>query len=226
MKCDELTIAAFIAGELTAQDAERFDTHLLGCDPCWEAIQQARRGRALAVGLNAPAPPALAERVRAAISEQPEPARRSTRRGVLVAGAGAIAAAIFAASLILTSHGGHRGDPAVIAALVSVAESRGPAAPVAPSPPGARPYRQRVLSQVAVSRRLIDGQVVIVARSREPFPMPAGAHPAFAGTTQPWVVSRGSLTLVCFNGIHPTLLVGPVPVAGLVALAQAIGLGN
>src|SRR5260370_7594421 len=76
-------LAEFLAGELNAARARRWDEHLLECEQCWQAVRENRAGRQAARLLRQPAPPGLADRVafavevaaagRAAAKRQPPP---------------------------------------------------------------------------------------------------------------------------------------------------------
>src|SRR5258708_31232126 len=60
-------LAAFMAGDLGAADALRWDEHLLECERCWRAVREDRAGRQAAELLRQPAPAGLDDRVRLAV---------------------------------------------------------------------------------------------------------------------------------------------------------------
>src|SRR5258707_7334301 len=60
-------LAGFLAGELDAAGARRWDEHLLECEQCWRAVRQDRSSRLAARVLRQPAPPGLADRVALAV---------------------------------------------------------------------------------------------------------------------------------------------------------------
>ena len=64
---DEERIGALVAGELSVEEADALDEHLLSCEECWRAVQEDRAGRLAADLLREAAPPGLADRVVAAI---------------------------------------------------------------------------------------------------------------------------------------------------------------
>lgn len=213
MTHDDATLGAFVAGELSPAEAERVDAHVLGCDECWEAVRQDLHGGRLARSLRVRAPAGLADRVEAAVRARASPPRGARRRQLI---AGLVAVACATVLLAGVSRWRDRPDPPLIATIVRLASASAPAETLA---------GQRLPGNVAVSYERVDGQIVILATERRPFPMPLGAHPTVAGTTDPWVARRGPLTLLCVNGAHPALLVGPVPAADLLGLARGLGLG-
>jgi anti-sigma factor RsiW len=212
MTCDEARLAAHAAGDLPPDEAERLDKHLLTCDRCWESIRKAERGRLLVHTLRTHAPAGTAERVKRAL-QHGGPRARSERRRPLLAAAG-LALACAAALLVGVNHAESRRDPTIIAALVRLAS--------APHPD--QPAELPALDQLVVTRQQLGDQVIILAASRRPFPMPVGARPAQAGAADPWVAHRGRFTLLCFSGAHPSLLVGAVPETDLLRLARTFGL--
>jgi anti-sigma factor RsiW len=212
MAHDDATLAAFVAGDLSAEETKRVDAHVLGCDECWEAIHQNLQGARLAQSLRVRAPTGLAERVEAAVSEASPPSREFRLRWI----AAALAVACVAVLVVAVGHRGNRPDPPAIAAIVRLAGAA----------QGDETSANQVLSgDVAISRERVSGRIVVLATGPRPFPMPVGAHPASAGAADPWIARRGQLTLLCFNGIHPALLVGPVPSSDLLAAARGLGLG-
>src|SRR5260370_20517841 len=72
-------LGAFLAGELDAADARRWDEHLLECEQCWQTVRENRAGRQAAQLLRQPAPPGLADRVAFAVEVAAE-GRATTRR--------------------------------------------------------------------------------------------------------------------------------------------------
>ena len=47
----EVAATVYLAGTLDAAERERFEEHLLACEECWQEVQLAHRGRALAESL-------------------------------------------------------------------------------------------------------------------------------------------------------------------------------
>jgi anti-sigma factor RsiW len=212
MTCDDARLAAFAAGDLPPDEADWVDAHLLTCDRCWESVRQAERGRLLIQTLQTHAPTGTAERVKRALEHAGPRARPERRRPLLAAAALAVACAV--ALLVGVNRADSRRDPTVIAALVRLAS--------APHPD--EPAKLPSLDQVVVTRQQLGDQVIILASSRRPFPMPVGARPAQAGEPDPWVARRGRFTLLCFSGAHPSLLVGAVGETELLGLARTLGL--
>src|SRR5260370_12340704 len=60
-------LAAFLAGDLDAAEARRWDEHLLECEACWRAVREDRAGRQAAQVLRQSPPAGLADRVAFAV---------------------------------------------------------------------------------------------------------------------------------------------------------------
>ncbi|MGQ0465712.1 MAG: zf-HC2 domain-containing protein [Sporichthyaceae bacterium] len=93
----EAAASAYLAGDGTAEQRSRFETHLLGCEECWFEVRTAREGRAAAESLRESAPQAAREYLRTLASHLPEAAeptpppptpapRRGRHRFALAAG--------------------------------------------------------------------------------------------------------------------------------------------
>jgi hypothetical protein len=207
--CDERRLIAFLAGELDEAHTAAFDAHLLGCEGCWTAVVEDRRGRRAAAALREEAPAALLEGVRQAL----DTGSRGRNRGRRLRLAGAVLAAAVAVGTVsyaaVRSPG--QGDPDPVAAVVRLANS-GSAA----------------LSGTGSLRlwRAPGPSAVIVAESPAPFPMPADAGTATVGVSQVWIARRGRVRLLCVMAPRHVLLAGPVPEAELVSVARAYGLAN
>src|SRR5437870_4866609 len=91
MTCDERRTVAYLAGNLAGDEAAAFEQHLLGCESCWKAVRDDRKGRELAEQLRTLAPSGLRDRVRVNIelAAGSRPARRRVpmRRLVSIAAA-------------------------------------------------------------------------------------------------------------------------------------------
>jgi anti-sigma factor RsiW len=145
-------LAAFLAGELDAAEARRWDEHLLECEACWRAVREDRAGRQAAQVLRQPAPPGLADRVtfavemaavaRAAAPQRARPGIRSRRRarpGIRLrrrarhgrrlrwrlASAGAVALGLVVTLVVALLPGGHQagGVPAAVAVVARYAQA-------------------------------------------------------------------------------------------------------
>ncbi len=77
--------------------------------------------------------------------------------------------------------------------------------------------------QIVVRTWRLDGTQVVVAVSRQPFPMPAGAQAA-SGAGMAWSARLGKLGLYCVNGRTSELVAAPVPDAELAALVARLPL--
>ena len=209
MAHDERRKLAFLAGDLDDGDAERFDRHLIGCNECWLAVSEDRRGRAAAEGLRELAPAGLGDRVRLAVSLANHPPR-SHRRAVRGAASAAVIAVIVALAVTVPGHH-HEPDPAAVAAVVRAARSASGEAPTLTPNAAGQPI---VLSHVRAG-----GQDVVVARSDRPFPMPSGARTLTAASIDLWVAQRGELTVVCVNRPTPLLLASRLPPEQLLVVA-------
>src|SRR5216683_605149 len=202
-------LAAFMAGDLGAADALRWDEHLLECERCWRAVREDRAGRQAAELLRQPAPAGLDDRVRLAVelaaagaTSGRQPRRAVRLRWSRLAAAGVLTLGLVVAVAVLLLPGGRAGMPAPVAAVARYAELL-PLPPVQPEPGPGRP----VAPVEAVSGR--------------PFPMPSGAQGASAGGMA-WSARLGILGLYCINGKTSELVAAPVPAAELAALAARL----
>jgi anti-sigma factor RsiW len=215
---DEVALAAYVSGELNADETERVERHLVDCDQCWASIHEDALGRAAAESLRELAPVGLRDRIRFAMEGEKGPAPRKARRLysrvavvlVVLLTAGAVSAGV---SQVV----GHRApsDPPAVAAVVRLAEAgahlgTAPAGPVAIHG-----------GHIWVSRINDGGIPVLVARSDQPFPAPAGATPMVTWAS-PWIASRGPLSLVCVNRPHPVLLAARMPADRLASIATQL----
>jgi hypothetical protein len=158
-------LAGFLAGELDAAGARRWDEHLLECEQCWLAVRENRAGRQAAQLLRQPAPAGLADRVAFAVevaadgraaqgrarpaARSPRPARpghRSRRRvrpsrwlrWQALAGAAALVASLAVTLAVLWLPAGRAGMPAAVAAVARYAQAVSAPAREQHSQPGAR----------------------------------------------------------------------------------------
>jgi Putative zinc-finger len=223
--------AAYLGGQLGRRQRERFETHLLACEPCWGEVQAGRRGRALAESVRELAPQQLRERVRATVEAHPaHPPRRGRARtaAVLVA---LVLAGVLAGGLLVTRQ--HSTQPRVIAAAVAAYQAGGPATT---GPAGSPPIRQLGGLRWRGSGRGVVGGLPVVAHTYQdaagrrvvllvadrPFPMAAGARHDAAET---WIAESGGVVLFCADRPAPSLLVGPDRARVLLA-ADGLGLAG
>jgi hypothetical protein len=171
-------LAGFLAGELDAADARRWDEHLLECEQCWQAVRENRAGRQAAQLLRQPAPPGLADRVAFAVEVaaagraaqgRARPVARSPRRAGRgahsrrrarpgrwlrwqgLAGAAALVAGLAVALVVLRLPGGPAGVPAAVAAVARYAQAVPAPAREQHSQPGARAAPVEVGGPVTVT---------------------------------------------------------------------------
>jgi len=162
------------------------------------------------------------------------PAAGGWPRWRLLAGAGALAAGVMVTviAVLLPGGSGTASVPAAVAAVAHYAQAV-PSPNTEQSPPqgiGSAPVevgRPVTLTaggqQIVVRTWRLDGTQVVVAVSRQPFPMPAGAQAA-SGAGMAWSARLGKLGLYCVNGQTSELVAAPVPDAELAALAARLPL--
>ena len=224
----EVAAAVYLAGTLDAAERERFEEHLLACEECWQQVQTAHRGRALAESLREVAPQPLRERVRASVAAASRPDRHRGRRPLLAAVAVATVLAVIAGGVLV----GQRlaGQPAEITAAVaghrtgvlegSVVSSAQP--PVRQAGGlrwrGARQGRLAGLPVVAHDYRDAAGHQLTLLLADRSFPEAVGArHPP---GTAIWVAEVDGVAVLCADRPSPSLLVGPDRAQVLLAAAQ------
>ena len=233
-------LQAFLAGDMGLADARRFDEHLLECEACWRAVREDRAGRQAAQVLRDPAPPGLADRITFAVevaasahTAPKRPVRAAGRLRWRLASAGMLALGALAALLVFLLPG--RSGPAMPAAVAAVTHY----AQAIPSPAGpahaaigrraspaevGRPVTVTAGGQWIVLRTWrLGGTEAVVAVSRRPFPMPAGATAA-SGGGMAWSARLGMLRLYCINGRISELVAAPAPAADLAGLAARLPL--
>lgn len=225
-------LGRYVDGLLDDRRRTLVSQHLLSCDSCWESVQAATRGRALAESARTVAPAVLRDRVRAHLLA--EPARRRPRRW---AGAVAAAAALAVlATVVLLPRGDRSGagtEPPALAAAVADFRSAslpGRRVPVAGSPDLARLGLQPVgAAGGSYGSLAVDGYAyrdgaggrVVVYRSPSPFPRPPGAR-ELAGAAGPWTARDGGVAMLCASSPQPLLVVGQ-DVGRVREVARALG---
>ena len=222
--------AAYLGGELRRRRRERFQAHLLECEDCWEEVQAARRGRALAESVREVAPHDLRDRIRATVEVVP-----AGRRRWAVGWAGLAAAVCVAAVLVggLLVTGRQPTQPATIAAAVASyreggATGRGPADPPRIRQLGDLRWRgssRGTLGGLPVLAHTYQdpvGDRVVLLQADRSFPTAVGAHhPAGSDT---WMTEVDGVVLFCADRPAPSLVVGQDRAQVLVAAAR-LGLG-
>ena len=214
---DDLLAASYVAGTLAAAEVESFEAHLVQCDGCWAAVAQNRRGRALGESLHEPAPPDLRDRVRMQVEGLPSERRFSARHQRRGRAAFLVLLALVAGGVlvvpIVRDPGADR-DPEAVAAVVRAADRR-----LAPGSVMAGGQR------VALLQGVVDGRLVTVGRSDEPFPMPADGHAMGDEPGSPWAAERGTVNVVCLSKPYNLIVVGALPAERLVRWAANLDLG-
>lgn len=208
---DDAGLAEFLDGDIDAAEAAAWDEHLLSCDDCWTALDQARRGGEVASSLREAAPVELRERVAAAVADD---VRRSRPRRARAVGLAAVAAAVLVlATAVFTnvhdSDGIH--DARSIADVLRLAADRSQSPP--PETRG-----------VQITRLNVGRRDVVLARSDDPFPMPDGAIALADDPHSPWLAQRGEVSLLCFSHPNPILLAGRASPETLTQVAVALGI--
>ena len=204
-------LVPYLAGDLGPEQAEAFEAHLVGCDECWQAVSQDRRGRALAESLREMAPASLRDRVRMAVEvDAGRGGAPRRRRGRVGAGLAVVVFAVVAAAWAATVGSPPR-ESASVAAVVDAARR--------PVPPASVVAAGETVSLV---RARLDGREVTVGRSAVAFPMPAGGSQSGEGLDAVWVVKRGELTVVCLTKPANLLLAADLPAERLIAWGRQL----
>lgn len=200
-------LAAYLGCELGPADVEAVEAHLLDCDGCWQAVREARRGRALGEAMRELAPASLRDRVRMSIEGAPPGPRHRRRRRGRSAAMMVVAAVALVGGLVWAGAGTGGSDPASVTAVVQAAADRTPPSAVVADG-----------EEIALSRDFLDGRAVTVARSAAPFDMPPGGR-HLGGPDTPWVARRASMTVVCLSGPDNVLVVADLSAERLIAWA-------
>jgi len=208
----ERAAAAYLAGELSVRQRERFEAHMLGCDDCWREVGAGRRGRELAESVRELAPQHLRELVRATVEATPARSRRPRRLAAAVAAA-ALAAALGAGGLVAVRE---RAQPAPIEAVVARYRAGGAWSPDPSRPPAPRlgdlvwqGTGRGVVGGVAVVAHTYQdaaGHRVVLLVSDRTFPEAAGASPRPSGGA--WMAEVDGVVLYCAEHPEPSLVVG------------------
>ncbi len=245
MSCDEGRLVAFLNGRLSEEDEHAFDEHLLTCEACWQAVRADREGRQALDELRVPAPPGLGDRVTSSIRLAGIPPDFETRRAGrhrlhrlhrrrLRAAHGRPRRVVAAAMVVVLLGGGVLGwvlqdrpasDPPQIARVVAMM------APAVADEPALQAGERFDFAGQAVTVRSyrVEGDIVLVATSARPFPMPATSHVLSGSSPAAWMAAEGRLAMYGVNqpaGRRGTsmFLVAAMPMAKLPEVAARLHL--
>jgi hypothetical protein len=230
MICDEERVLGFLFEDLDEGERATFDEHLLGCERCWTAVSEDRRGRALAEALREPAPAGLADRVRLAgdTRRRPRSQGRSRERQVaLLAGAAAVVAAVLVGVVVAVVSGPTR-VPSMDATMAAV--RLGAALPDHfAGPPMHHPEQMAPAStmtvggvQLTVAYFRVEGGEALLAHSSQPFAMPAGATRIADGAA--WTAEMGGMAIYCDETVPAAVVVTPMAAGAATELAAYLGM--
>lgn len=257
MTCDEGRLLAFLAGELDAAEERAFDEHLLTCETCWRAVREDRVGRLALDELRVSTPLGLADRVALVVrladqsatgepttgesatdqstGEHVRPAghRRLERRGVRAASrrrtrlvaAAALLLAVLGGTLGWALQGGPATEPPQIARVVAMLS---PGTADAAALRAGEQFRFGGQALTVRSYR-VEGDIVLVATSSRPFPVPAGSHVPGGSSPTAWTATKGKLAMYGVNrpagGRRASMfLVAAMPMAELPGVAARLHL--
>jgi hypothetical protein len=220
--------AAYLAGELSADEHGAYEEHLLACEECWAEVEVGRRGRSLVEQVREQAPPRLRQMVvELASLPQPAPGRAlleplrggwRRRRLRLVAGAAAVLVLLggVLASAVIAEHRG-RSEPYDVA-VSGFLDNRLPGSRI-PGPP-APDLSQLRFSETAAGAGELGGLPVnayayrdqtgrrlIVYLGARPFPIPEGAE-HYEGVDGSWVTHARGVAVLCGRAPHTALILG------------------
>ena len=223
----EQLAAAYLA-TMRPRARRRFEAHLLACEPCWQEVCLARRGRQLAETARDLAPAELREDIRAAIATAATLPAADPRPLQQIVAAAAIAAAVLAGAALVRPwpHSPPAADsaappPVIAAAVTSYHANRlpGTAFPATPAPKLA-PLHLRLAGAVAGQLNGVavtmfaystpSGARLVIFRSSRPFPEATGAR-ELGGTEGAWTIRSSGVTIICARGTHALLLLGSDP---------------
>lgn len=210
----EVSAAAYLAGDMTTEDRERFEAHLVDCDECWKELDTARRGLSAATDAREFAPAHLRDRIRGLT--QTERPGRAPRRAYRLLAAVVVAAVVGAGAFAVSQRDAEHAVIAAAVAAYNEGELPGSSMPKAPAPDlsavdlvevGAGRGRIESLDVDAYIYRDQSGRSVMVYTAREAFPMPDGARP-LRSKRGPWVADEDGVTVLCARYPHELLIIG------------------
>jgi hypothetical protein len=237
MSHDPGQLAAAYLTTMRPRARRRFEAHLLACEPCWQEVSLARRGRQLAETARDLAPPGLRDDIRAFVTAAATLRAPRQRPRWPIMAAAVTAVAVLAGAIVLVRPWPHTrpapgaAPPAVIAAaLASYRAGRlpGPAVPAEPAPAltplglGLAGAARGELGGVAVTMfayRTPSGERLTILVGSRPFPEASHAR-ELGGTEGAWTMRSSGVTIICAQHTHAMLLLGSDP--ALVRQASAL----
>jgi len=212
----ERRTAAYLAGELSPDEWQRFEDHLLECDDCWAEVDAGRRGLRAVETLRELAPPHLRSAIRQEITSASSEPRRRDRRWLAAAAATVVVVAGTAVAVVAAR--GPSEPAAITAAIAGYTDDRLPGSdmPKIPAPDlsslrmtemGAGAGRLGDMPVTAYAYRDHAGRRLIVYVGTTTFPMPPSAH-LFDGREGPWMAQRDGVTALAARAPHQLLIVG------------------
>jgi hypothetical protein len=229
MRHDPERLAAAYLDGLGPVRRQRYEAHLLVCDPCWREVSLGRDGRRLAENLREIAPTVVRESIRAAIGaaaatgEPVNPSRPGRR--ILVSASLAVFV-IVAAALGAWAPWRHTSQGALAAAsastvTVAVASFRTDSLPGTTIPAQQAPELSTLgLHLISAAAGNIDGTAVMVFayrtdagtridlyRSATPI-RETGEAEAVGGSERAWQSTMNGVVVICGGNSHTDLLIG------------------
>jgi hypothetical protein len=215
---NDATIGAYLAGELPTAPREAFEHHLLTRDACWADVDASRRGRTLVEHAREPAPDHLRDQVTAAVAKRS--GRRNSRIPVLATIAAALVVALAAAVGVWSTRPAAQPAPISLAVAGYRADRLpGPGIPDQAGPDltglhlveaGAGTGQLGGQPVTGYAFRDQTGRRILIYRSQQPFPMPAGsAHPT--GPDGAAAATYHGVTVLCSRHPHTLLVLGDDP---------------
>jgi hypothetical protein len=229
----ERAAAAYLTGELSPGQRERFEAHMLGCEDCWREVKAGRDGRALAESLREVAPQHLRERIRATIAAVPEPRHHRMRmRMPTLLGVVAALLAVGVAGGLLAGRERSPAQPAPITAAVASYRAGLSAWDPTTQPPPTRQLggltwqgsgRGELAGLPVVAHAYQDaaGHRLVLLVAGRTFPQAVGARHSSSNAT--WTAQVNGVVLYCADHPAPSLVLG-ADRAEVLAAAQRLGL--
>ena len=213
----EMSAAAYLFGEMGAEEREHFEDHLLTCEECWREIERGRVGMQALASSREFAPDHLRDSVReAGRAETASTGGRRLRRPIAIAAAAIVAVGVSLGVWGTTREASVPG--AITAAVGAYVDQRlpGSATPDMPAPdlPGLK------LTEVGAGAGRIEsypvnayvfrdqsGRRLMVYIGERAFPMPEAAE-HLEGSEGPWIAHHDGVAVLCARYPHELLILG------------------